>query len=60
MPSWVKLVYGIRDIRDSFRTQPQSFEKKKNYVLKSNIGRGTFGRVLVSATFHTPFLALFC
>ncbi|KAI5119217.1 hypothetical protein M0805_007728 [Coniferiporia weirii] len=46
MPSWVKLKYSIKDLKDTFRKQPASFEKKKNYEYRRVVGRGTFGRVM--------------
>ena len=50
MPSWVKLVYSVKDLRESFRSQPPSFEKKKNYEYRRIVGKGTFGKVMVGTT----------
>ncbi|THH04332.1 hypothetical protein EW145_g5608 [Phellinidium pouzarii] len=53
MPSWAKLKYSIKDLKDVFRKQPASFEKKKYYEYRRVIGKGTFGRVM-HATWYVP------
>ena len=44
MPALLKLSRSIENLRDSFQTQPTSFDKKKNYVYKRVVGKGTFGK----------------
>jgi len=41
------------DFRDHVLSQPPSFKKKKNYVLRKELGRGGFGQVL-QATWNPP------
>jgi calcium/calmodulin-dependent protein kinase I len=38
---------GIQsELRDHLLSQPQSFKKKKEYVLEELLGRGGFGKVV--------------
>ena len=50
MPTWTSLVYSVKDLRDAFKRQPASFEKKKNYEYRRIVGKGTFGKVMVGTT----------
>ena len=40
------------DLRDAVLWQPPSYKKRKQYVLRKELGRGTFGQV-VAATWKT-------
>ncbi|KAL5495888.1 CMK2_1 [Sanghuangporus weigelae] len=53
MPALLKLSRSIENLRDSFRSQPATYEKKKNYKYKRVLGKGTFGKVLY-AIWHDP------
>ncbi|PAV21586.1 Pkinase-domain-containing [Pyrrhoderma noxium] len=53
MPTWTSLVYSVKDLRDAFKRQPASFEKKKNYEYRRIVGKGTFGKVM-HATWYDP------
>ncbi|KAL5518367.1 CMK2_3 [Sanghuangporus vaninii] len=53
MPALLKLSRSIENLRDSFRSQPPTYEKKKNYKYKRFLGKGTFGKVLF-AVWHDP------
>ncbi|KAL5534931.1 CMK2_3 [Sanghuangporus sanghuang] len=53
MPALLKLSRSIENLRDSFRSQPPTYEKKKNYKYKRVLGKGTFGKVLF-AIWHDP------
>ncbi|EJD04612.1 kinase-like protein [Fomitiporia mediterranea MF3/22] len=46
MPALLKLSRSIENLRETFRSQPASYEKKKNYHYRRVVGRGTFGKVL--------------
>ncbi|KAL5534859.1 hypothetical protein ACEPAG_1324 [Sanghuangporus baumii] len=53
MPALLKLSRSIENLRDSFKSQPPTYEKKKNYKYKRVLGKGTFGKVLY-AIWHDP------
>lgn len=37
-------------------SQPSSFSKKKNYEFHEVLGKGTFGKVIVSRSLHWPLI----